>query len=626
MDASNASSAFRKTGTSRAGDWTQDAWVYLRRVGELQYFVSWRSWSASRCRLVASALDEQGAPTGSIADDDPNAVKVRQIVTDIAGGASGQARIIRRAAYVLSVPGECWIGMVVRDPSREETPDGSGLPIDVTRPGFQREQWYVFGRQQINVSNSEIELKLPDGSKHIFNPDVDVLFRVWDEHPEDPSLPFSPVWSNQDVLNEIVKTTATVNNANDSRLIGNGLWMVPQEMSLPTQASPMALPIGATDTNDPAPFVEPNAAQTFQDLLFEVASAAKRDPDSMAAMLPLIASVPAEYIKDAAAGWMRPSTEVPETALKTREAAIRRLATGLDTSPERLLGMSTGNHWTSWLIEEGDIKVHISPVVELICSALTQEILRFRLAEEGLDPDAYVVWYDTTGLTQDPDKTDEAKDGFDRGAISARALREHLGFDDEDGYDLTKRDGWIELAMDKIAADPALNTPVFGPILEKLLDSMQLELGTPTPALPPGDEAAPEDEDEPPADAAPPEPATTPEPDEEDEALVSAAAMTIARLCVNRALELANKRRRTRASSADLRNVPIERAHLHMASASIDEVPSLVAGWDVGLNEADLTTLGLDPEQFRRSIVATAAVSLATCTDPILTPSMLRRF
>lgn len=620
VNAANAGSGFKKSMTGGAEDWSVKAWVYLQKVGELQYFVSWRSWSASRCRLLASSLDEQGAPTGDIAEDDPNADVVRQIVTDIAGGIAGQAKIVRRTAYLLSVVGECWVGMVVRDPAREETPDGSELPIDLGRPGFKREQWYVFGRQQITASNNEIELKLPDGSKHKYNPDIDVLFRVWDEHPEDPSKPVSPIWSNQDVLSEIVKSTATINNANDSRLIGNGVWMVPQEMSLPSQVAPTALPIGATDTNDPPPYVEPNSAQALQDLLFDVASAAKRDPDSMAAMLPIIAGVPGEYIKAAKDGWIRPSTEVPETALKTRESGIRRLATGLDTSPERLLGMSEGNHWTGWLIDENDIKVHIAPVVELFCGALTQEIMRFRLAEEGIDPDAYIVWYDASSLTQDPDKTDEAKEGFDRGALTAKALREHLGFDDEDGYDLTEKDGWIQLALDKIALDPAVNVPIFGPVVEAALKGFGLELGAPTPALPPAPEG---DDEEDPADAEPPEP-VAPAADEPPE-VVAAAVMTVGRLCVNRALELANKRRRTRTNASQYRDVPIERAHLHLDRANWDEVPNLITGWDAGLNAADLVSIGMDPEQFRSIVISTTAVALTTCTEPMLTPAMLRR-
>lgn len=596
--------------------WQDEAWLYLEKVGELEYFVSWRASSASRCRIVASALDDQGAPTGVIPDDDSNAEKVRKIVSDIAGGVSGQIKIMHRAAYLLSIVGECWVGLVVRDSSRETGPNGAELPVDITRPGYQLEQWYVFGREDIKSSQSGIELKLPDGTKHEFNSEVDLLFRVWDEHPKDPSKPVSPVWSNRDVLASIVRAAAAVDQAHNSRLIGNGIMFVPQEMSLPNQVAPTALPVGQTDTNDPVPFFEPNAAQSLQDLLFDVAAAAKKDPESQAANLPIVAAVPGEMIKHVS--WLRAGADIPETTLKIEEFDIRRLATGLHVAPERLLGMSQGNHWTGWLIDESDVKVHIAPVVEIITSAMTQEVLRQKLAEEGIDPDAYVVWYDASSLTQDPDKTDEARDAFDRGALTAKALREHLGFDDEDGYDLTDADGWIELALDKIALDPA-NASVFFPIIEAAAAKVGLEVKAPTAALPPGTETPEEDD---PADTEPEEPTTAPE---EDEPPLTAAAMTIARMCVNRALELANKRRRTRSAAELYRGVPIELAHTRLEPVPLTEAADLIKGWTTGVVDEDLRSLGLHPHAFRAMVEGVASLALVTASAPVLTNSMVRR-
>jgi hypothetical protein len=511
----------------------------------------------------------------------------------------------------------------VRDPAREESPDKTQPPIDVNRPGFQREQWFIFGRNQINVSGmGKIELKLPDGTKHLYAQGTDILFRVWDEHPYDPTQPVSPIWSNQDPLHEIMQTTATIDAANNSRLIGNGVWFVPQEMSLPQQLPvPKAAPSGQPDPPDiPADlFAEPNAAQTLQDLLFEIGSTAKRNPDSQAAMMPLIAGVPGDHIKAAKDGLVKPFTDIPETALKTREASVRRLATGLDTSPERLLGMSEGNHWSAWVIDESDIKVHIAPVVELLCSAMTQEVLRYKLAEEGIDPDAYVIWYDTTALAQDPDKTDEARDAFDRGALTAAALREHLGFDDEDGYDLSTADGWIQLALDKIAQDPA-NATVFGPILAAAAEKVGLEVQIQPAALPPGED---ETDDEQPADAEPEEPQGTEE--QPDGSQPNAAAIMVTRLCVNRALELSSKRRRTRADAPALRNIEPHDAHKVLGPVEMDEVQRLISGWDTGLGDADLAAVGLDHTRFRTVVYGIAAIALVTASSPIVTNEMLPR-
>lgn len=601
---------------STGDDWQADAWKYVELVGELQYVINWRAWSVSRCRLVASALDEQGAPMGEIPEDDSNAEKVRKIVNDIAGGVTGQAKIQERAAYLLSVIGECWVGMIVRDASRETAIDGTPtLPVDITRPGYLLEQWYVFGKEQINSTSNGLELRLPDGTKHEFDPQNDILFRVWCQHPKDPTKPISAIWSNRVVLRKIVQADATIEAANNSRLIGNGVMLVPQEMSLPTQAAPAAVPMGTPDDNLPLPLIEPNAAQALQDLLYDVASVAKRDPSSQAAMLPIIAAVPGEQVKNFA--WIRPGADIPETTLKIQDADIRRLAMGLDVAPERLFGMSEGNHWSAWAIDENDIKLHVAPLIEVLCSALTQEILREKLVEIGIDPGQYIVWYDTTALTQDPDKTDEAKDGFDRGAISARALRQHLGFDEEDGYDYTTEDGWIELALDKIAQDPA-KAGVFMPILAAAAAKVGLEVQVaPTPALPSGNE---DEETEPQSE--PPEPTSAPEP---EPVPVQAAGMTVARLCVNRALELANKRRRTRADAALYRDVPIELAHTALPPIRNGEAADLIKGWDTGLVDEDLRSLGLCPEAFRSMVEGVAQLAQVTASAPVITRSMLRR-
>ena len=607
-------SSFRQS-TLGANGWQEQAWYYVEKVAELQYWVSWRAWSASRCRFVASALDAHGAPTGSLADDDPNATRVREIVNDIAGGVVGQARLIHRAAYLTSVVGEYWVAMIVRDAARETAVDGTMIPVDISRPGYDREQWYVFGREQLSQASNSIALKLPDGTKHEFLPGVDLLFRVWQEHPQDPTKPVSPIWSCREVLEGIVQADATIKASNNSRLNGNGILFVPQEMSLPSQVAPTALPVGAPDTADPPPLFEPHAAQALQDLLFEVAATAKKDPNSAAAQNPIIAAVPGDLIK--LVTWIRPGNDVPETTLKIQEADIRRLAMGLDTAPERLLGMSEGNHWSAWAIDENDIKVHVAPVVELLAQGLTQEALRPKLAEEGIDPDAYVIWYDTTALTQDPDKGDEAMEGFDRGAVSARALREHLGFDDEDGYDLTTADGWVQLALDKIALDPA-NAGIFMPIIEAAAAKVGLEVAPPPAALPP---SPPGEDDESPADSEPDEPDEPPNP--ADDASVT-AALSITRLCVTRALELANKRRRTRALSELYRDVPIEMAHTRLEPLSLADANASIKGWATGLVDDDIRRLGLDPAQLRALVEGVACLALITASEPVITRSMLR--
>lgn len=599
-----------RSSLSSGSDWQTEAWRYLGLVGELAFVVNWKARAVSRVRLIASALDDKGEPTGEV-DDSAEAEAVRRIVHAIGKDIAGRSNMLKRMALLLSVPGECWVGMIVRDPDPRvtiETPEDLRDLIEAT------EQWFVFGRTQISSTGRRIDLTLPDGTKHRFNPDQDILFRVWDEHPEDPTKPISAVWSNLTVLNEIVRTTATIDNAARSRLIGNGILAVSNESSIPSQASPVAQHLGE-DVDDPIPQWEPNGAQELQDLIYDIATTATKDPDSLAALVPIIMTVPGDQVKNIQ--WLRPASDIPETALKTRTEAIKRLAMGLDVSPERLLGMATGNHWSAWAIDDSDVKTHIAPLVELICSTLTQEILRLKLRQEGIDPNKYVIWYDISALTQDPDKSDEAQTAFDRGALTAKSLREHLGFDDEDGYDLTTSEGWVQLALDKIAADPS-SAAIFQPIINAAAAQVGLDIALPV-ALPAGT-TPPEDESE--ADSEPEQPQEEPE---EDPPIVGAAIQTVAAMSVNRALELANKRRRTRADYPTYRGIPIELAHTRLEPAKYEAVPEMIKGWDVGLSDTDIESLGLNPDQFRATVTAIAATALVTSSRPVINADQLRR-
>jgi hypothetical protein len=965
-------SAFKRTfGTSTtAADWQNEAWTYVKQVGELDYYVRWRASSVSRCRLVASELDDRGMPIGGVDQDNqgaptPEGVLVQDIINGIGGSGLGAAKMLRRIAYVLSVPGECWVAMLVRTPAREQSAI-SATPDTVMPRISEPEQWFVFDRSEIRAGATEVTLLLPDGMSHVFDPSRDLMFRVWDEDPRTAWLPTSPVYTNRDALNEIVRATAAIDNASKSRLIGNGIIFVPQEISLPQQAMPVPTPPdGAADPPTPLMVGMHASAQEFQDLLYDVATAAMKDPDSVAATLPLIASAPGDQIKNVQ--WVRAASDVPATALTTRDAAVRRLAMGLDVSPERLLGVGGhSNHWcvdeiteiltqrgwlkytalrvgdialtlnhdtglsewhsvldiyravvvdepmmsmetrthsslttaahrwavvrprgtpsrgtghmsrefvrstdlrsshqiptaavsadlptvakysdelvelvawywtegsisgrgltiaqphmrnphrveriraclhrafgpasvtlqgssapawreniqpnrqslggpvttwrlnveaarairdvvpdkivncdfvrdltaaqlelfidvsaqgdgqhyrsgsldmwqresaavdayelalllsgrmvqrqqideghrvgvwqqtsvqplkaamnptpayteitpysgvvwcpvtstgtwfarrngksyytgnSAWQIEETDVKVHIVPLVEMICAALTEQILRPKLISEGIDPEKYVIWYDSTDLTQDPDKRDAAQTAYDRGAITSQSLRDYLGLEADDGYDLESTDGWLQMIMDRIAANPAINLPVFEPLLRTLLTGKLADM---IPDAPPSAPAigAPAGAPTTPGDAPSPQQEPSAGPPMGDRASkqapqVSAAGLTVARLCVNRALELAAKRRRTRSNAALFRDIPIELAHTVLGRVDAADVPALIKGWSVGTDDDDLRQIGLDPAHFQALVQGVSTLALVTASTPVITSSML---
>jgi hypothetical protein len=543
-------------------DWQDEAWDMLDAVGELRYYVAWRSNSCSRVRMVASELGEDGMPTGECENE-----RVNAIVNAIAGGALGQGQLIKRAVECLTVPGEMWVAIIN---------DG------------ERDVWVVLSRDEIRRSSGNaVTVTLPDGTKHDIAPGSDTMFRVWNPHPRRAHDADSPVRASMDSLHEIVRTTKTISNASKSRLIGNGVVFVPHEMSLPAANSPL------TESGFSPSLTGTPAVQQLQELLFQVAQTAYDDEDSMAALIPMFAGVPGEQVKNVS--HLKFDNSVTDIAIKTRNDAIARLAMGLDVSPERLLGLGkNSNHWTAWSIGEEDVKLHIIPPVEVVCSALTDQVLVPMLEREGIDPALYVIWHDASALTADPDLSAAATNAFDRGVITADAYREFLNLGDT-GYDLNTITGWEQWAKDRVSVDPTL-LPALMPLLDPLQGVVEAPAAAP-PELP-----APE-----PAPAVTENPQRPPEEPADQEVTArarSVAEMAVVEVMVSRALELAGKRRRTRADYDRLRDVPMHETHRFMSPVTEDAIGDLIRGWDAALEEDVLARLNLDSDYIRSAVKA----------------------
>lgn len=612
------SKAFRNTfNRNDSTAWQEETWHFVETIGELRYYVGWRAASVSRCRMIASEIDpETGKPTGTC--DDP---RVNDIVRDIGGGgATGQAQMLKRLAVFLTAPGDGYVAMIVRDPKKTLNPDSTPLEEALAATIGVTEEWLTLSREELKQKGtSELQLSLPDGALHIFDPATDLLFRIWEPNSRVAHEADSPVKAALPALREIERTTATIDNASKSRLVGNGIMFVPQEMSLPAQSAPgAALPDDGGIEGGPAGIIEPWApatSQDLQDLLFDVATTAYKDQDSMAAFLPVIASVPGEWTKNVT--HLKFDSTVSETALKTRDAAIRRLAMSLDVAPERLLGMgANSNHWSAWAIGEDDVKIHVVPVLETICAAMDQFILRRKLVEIGIDPDLYTVWYDTTGLTQDPDKKKEAIDAFDRGALSRAGLLQFLGFSEEDGYDLNTREGWVALAKDKAADDITLL-----PMLASLIGGDVADMASATPPAANADARTPVNDA--PAKEEPEEPEDTSNEDD-GEVEVEASAFGLAKMCANRAMELAANRRMSRADSKIVGNLPKTLAHTRLGVFTGNPFP-LIEGWNSIIDGPTLIAAGYDPARFHQAIERAAIRALSTGLPVNVSTSALRK-
>ncbi|WP_280498901.1 hypothetical protein [Nocardia cyriacigeorgica] len=535
-----------KPATGDSGKWADEAWDMLDLVGELSFALLWKQALLSRFRLVASDIDpDTGKPTGTTENK-----AAQQLVARIAGGVAGQSQLLSRLAPLLMVPGEGWLAIIY--------PDGV-------------EQWHILSSDEIKTKGQDVELLLQDGTRYRMDKANDTLSRIWRPDPRRSWLAWSPVKAALPILRQIVRMGQNIEGAGKSRQAGNGILVLPTEVSMPVQAPPTGEPVSPDAPNlpPPAPSRFVTAGEVHQALM-KAMSTAIADPSTAEAMVPIVLQVAGQWVDKIR--HIKFDSEVSEKAQAAQEKAIRRLAMTLDMPPEVLLGLADLNHWSLWGVEEEAVRWHAAPEMEIICQALTNELLRPILGDTAAD---VVIWYDTTDVEAEPDRLEKARDGFDRGVVNADAYIREIGYSTEDaGYDLTTRDGWAAWATDQVRRDATL-VPVLAPLLRSLVPALEpLQITDPTPAPAP---AAREPE------AIEPAPRGTP--DTRDEPAVTAAAVT--RLCVNRALELAGKRRRDRSTHARLRDVPARDTHLaaHLGPVKAADVDRLIDGWDDVLDD-----------------------------------------
>ncbi len=385
-------------GQSKAPDsgWQERAWAFYDSTPEVRFAAQWISGAMSAATLYAGYL----ADDGKTIEPAPDNSRAAEIVAAIAGGPEGQAQLLGRFGPHLVVPGEGWI--VVRPKKEGDGQDWHVLSVQEIR---QQGQKLV---AEIDGEPVEIPPADPDGGGEDTDP---IGIRVWQPHPRRFLEADSPVRASLGLLEELHLLNAAVAAIARSRLTGRGVLLVPQ------------------GTRFPSTPVQGDAEDDLIEVFMEVAETAYREPESAAATVPIILEVPAEHI--AAIKRLTFESDFDELALKLREEAIRRFATGLDTPAEVVLGMGGINHWGAWALKEEAVTLGVQPRLDIVSHALTTQWLR-PLLDGDPDADRYVVATDTAGLRVRGNRSQTALEVFKAGAISAAALRRETGFDESD--------------------------------------------------------------------------------------------------------------------------------------------------------------------------------------------------
>ncbi|WP_326814002.1 MULTISPECIES: hypothetical protein [unclassified Streptomyces] len=390
--------------------WQARAYDMYHQVPEVRFAASWIGNAMSGSRLFAGRRADDG--TIEPAPDDHRA---SQIVAQIAGGPDGQSKMLGAFGKHLTVPGEGWI--VVRPNSEVLSPYS---PED-------GHDWRVLSvkevKQQSGKLTAEIDgedVAIPAGDPETMDPNSPVALRVWEPDPERAIEADSPVRSSMELLEELLLLNAAVKAIARSRITGRGLLLIPKGTRFPSS--------GANG----------DAEDDLIEVFMTIAETAIRDPESAAATVPIVLELPAEAIAEFK--HIKFESEFDELALRLREEAVRRFATGLEIPAEILLGLGDVNHWGAWALTSEAIRLGIEPKLATVSYALTQQWLRPILEAENVeDWHRWLVWYDTSPLRVRTNRSETALQAYDRGVISAQALRRETGFDESDAPDAAEQ-------------------------------------------------------------------------------------------------------------------------------------------------------------------------------------------
>jgi hypothetical protein len=424
----------------RQQDWQTRAWGYYDSVGELRFATTWLANALSRSRLFVGTPDPNGEGDPTPVEDE----QVRVPLEEWGGGMTAQAEMLRRLATHLTVPGESYL-------------------VGYDDPDTGQRAWVVASQNELQAkAGGQLAVVVADRDQPLrLDPAKSTIVRIWRPHANDVRGADSPCRPLLGTLAELAALSGHILATVDSRLAGAGILAVPESASTPA-------PQESEGTANPL-HEDPFMASLIDAMVTPIT-----DRDNASAVVPILIRVP-----DAAIGKIQHlslATPFDAQIEPLRASAIRRLALGVDIPPEVLLGVGqSSNHWNAWAIDESAIKLHVEPLLGVICAALTERFLRPALTALRVpNPTDYVVWFDTSQLAQRPNQGPEAITLYQQGLLSEDAARRENGFGDQDAPTPAEWRRWLLVQLLQRA-------PQLAP---ELLRALDIPVALPLPAAP----------------------------------------------------------------------------------------------------------------------------------------------
>ena len=324
--------------------------------------------------------------------------------------------------------------------------------------GFgEREHWSFVWREELrfddsgtlthilspNVPLTDFSLVGDDDYQELSDGDA-VAYRFWTPHPRFSWLADSPMRSTLKIAEELDVLTSSVYATATSRLVRSKVLLMPQEMS----PGPVMAP-GRSEDPKNDPFAE-QVGMHF--------SRALEDPSAPESLAPFIIWGMSDYLQYVRDISMH-DTETDYLEKDLRKETIHRLALGWDMPPEALEGLSDANHWSAWAVREDMWVLHGAPMAEQFCDDLGEAYLLPALERENYQGwEEVVVAFDETNVVVNPDRSKDADEAWDRGAISYGSYRNAKRFKESDAPPDDEYANWLAIKL----RNPALVEGVEG--------------------------------------------------------------------------------------------------------------------------------------------------------------------
>lgn len=546
-------------------DWQVRAWEYYDLVGELRFAAQWISNALSRCSLHVGVAGEGSRAEPLGVDKYPDGDQRATVPLDeLFGGLTGHSEMLSRVATHLTVAGESYLVGFDPDPAPEDPP-GTVPP----------RRWLVLSGDEITRTGSNkgvLKIRLPESDKlTTIDPDKATVMRLWRQHPRRAWEADSPVRAALPVLKELCDLSAHIAATLESRLAGAGILLLPEGATLP---SPITEQTGEPLHEDPA-------MATLVDAMVTPIS----NRDSAAAVVPIIVRIPNEAMA-AKPQHLTFATALDAKVQDLREASIRRFATIVDIPAEVLTGTADTNRWNAWKISEDAIKIHLEPLLALICDALTVQYLWPALDAMGVkNPQTYVIYYDASELILRPNRGPESQNLYEHTLIKGAVVRRANGFTDADAPDEAEQHRVLLMQLVQAGINPYIANPYLEalgihltlpeipiPLRPAQVDDIAVGIappGTRLPGRPPGPTKLPTRNEPLPGnpDTIDRSPTKTAATNSSEFALLEMAAMRALELCGKRLLNNSN-----RAFKGTLRRVDPWEIHTHIPVTDVDEL------------------------------------------------------